>query len=231
LRHKQQNLGRRRRSRLAVVRPGRRGSERVVSFDRRAGFGDHAALIGASPTARVFFEATTGFEVQDTTVVFPFLNANDAKSGLPPGLLESFSMTIGEIGPKTSSKIHVHPLVTQVTMVLDGRLEVRLRGDSERKPRTVRLSQHQAVLVRPGTFLQLINPSAFPCRTLYVVGPAYVADVDEHGTARYEDAVTLDESWEELADLDWVPPRLRDADMTEERRDAALRRVRERQTA
>lgn len=177
------------------------------------------------------FEATTGFKVPDTTIVFPFLNPNDVKSGLPPELLDSFSLAIGEIEPTSRSKIHVHPLVTQVTMVLDGRLEVRLRDHSAPKPYTVRLAQHQAALVRPGTFLQLINPSVFPCRTLYVVGPAYVFDADEHGTVRYEDAVTLDESWEALAEDDWLPPGLRDAPVTEEQRAAALRRVRERQTA
>jgi hypothetical protein len=171
------------------------------------------------------FEATTGFEVPDTTIVFPFLNSNDVKSGLPPGLLDSFSMAIGEIAPRSSSKIHVHPFVTQVTMVLEGRLEVRLRDDSQPEPYTVRLAVHQAALVHPGSFLQLINPSVFPCRTLYVVGPAYVFDVADDGSILYEDAVTLDESWEQLAELSWLPPRLRTADVTPEKRQAALQRI------
>ena len=80
--------------------------------------------------------------------------------------------------------------------------------------------------MRPGTFLQLLNRTAVPCRTLYVVGPAYVFDVDECGVVRYDDAVTLDESWEALAALDWLPPRLSEADVTEENRAEALRRVR-----
>jgi hypothetical protein len=185
-------------------------------------------LTGAEVVRMRVFEATTGFKVPDTTLVFPFLNSNDVKSGLPPGLLDSFSMAIGEIEPSSCSKIHVHPLVTQVTMVLQGRLEARLRDESKSEPYTVRLAEHQAVLVRPGAFLQLINPSVFPCRTLYVVGPAYVFDADDDGTIRYEDAVTLNESWDQLAELGYLPPRLREADVTSERRDAALQRIHKR---
>jgi hypothetical protein len=182
-----------------------------------------------TPTPRVF-QATTGFRVPDTTFVFPFLNSNDLKSGLPPGLLDAFSLAVGEIQPNSASKIHVHPLVTQVTMVLDGRLEVRIRDDSTPEPYTVQLVEYQAALTRPGAFLQLINGSAFPCRTLYVVGPAYAFVVDDQGRPTYDDAISLDESWDELAEVDWMPPRLREADMSPERRDDALREIRERWT-
>jgi hypothetical protein len=177
------------------------------------------------------FEATTGIRVPDMTLVFPFLNSNDVNSGLPPGLVDSFILAIGEIEPNSCSKIQVHPLVTQVTMVLQGRLEARLRDESRSEPYTVRLAQHQAVLVSPGAFVQLINPSVFPCRTLYVVGPAYVFDADDHGTIRYEDAVTLDESWDQLADLAYSPPRLREADVTTETQQAALKRLHKRHAA
>jgi hypothetical protein len=174
------------------------------------------------------FQATNGIRVPDGTHVFPFLNSNDVESGLPPGLLDAFSLAIGEIEPNSSSKIHVHPLVTQVAFVLDGRLEVRLRDDSTPEPYTIQLAQHQAALTRPGAFLQLINKSVFPCRVLYVVGPAYVFEVDDQKRPTYDDAIALDESWEELAQLNWMPPGLRDADMTPERRDAAIRRIRQR---
>src|SRR4051794_29296015 len=92
------------------------------------------------------FHATKGFKVADETYVFPFLNANDAKSGLPPGLLDAFSLAVGEIEPGCSSKIHVHPVVTQVTMVLDGRLEVRLRDETTPDPYEIQLGQHEAAL-------------------------------------------------------------------------------------
>ena len=127
--------------------------------------------------------AGNGFKVPDGTYVFPFLNSNDALSRLPQGLLDSFSLAIGEIEAGVSSSIHVHPVVTQVTMVLEGRLEVRLKDDTAKAPYTVHLAQHQAALVRPRGFLQLINASRFPCRTLYIVGPSYVFDVGERRSA------------------------------------------------
>ena len=176
------------------------------------------------------FQATKGFKVADETYVYPFLNANDVKSGLTPDLFDAFSLAIGEIEPGCASKIHVHPLVTQVTMVLDGRLEVRLRDETARDPYNVQLAQHQAVLVRPGAFLQLINASRFPCRTLYIVGPSYVFDVDDEGQVRYEDAIVLDESWDELEALGWDPPRLNEAQVTMQTRSAALERIRTRPT-
>ena len=106
---------------------------------------------------------------------------------------------------------------------------VRRRDDSGPDPFSIHLAEHQAALVRPGAFLQLINNSVFPCRTLYIVGPAYVFDVDEQGRTLYDDAVTLDETWDELAAVNWVPPRLREASCTPEARASAVDRINQRQ--
>lgn len=76
------------------------------------------------------FQATNGLRVPDTTFVFPFLNSNDTNIGLRSDLLEAFSLALGEIEPDSSSKIHVHPRVTQLTLVLNGRLEVSSRMTS-----------------------------------------------------------------------------------------------------
>lgn len=178
--------------------------------------------------SRDVFQAGNGFKVPDETYVFPFLNSNDVNSGLAPGLLDDFSLAIGEIDAGNASKIHVHPVVTHVTMVLDGRLDVRRRDETTAEPYTVQLAQHQAALARPGVFQQLINVGRFPCRTLYVVGPAYVFDADDQGEVLYDDAVTLEESWDELAGLNWRPPRLRPLEWTIEARTAALERIRRR---
>jgi oxalate decarboxylase/phosphoglucose isomerase-like protein (cupin superfamily) len=172
------------------------------------------------------FRAGTGCRVPDGTFVYPLLNSNDIKSGLPVGLLDDFSMAIGEIEAGSSSRIHVHPIVTQVTMVLDGHLDVRLRDAGAAEPYTVELARHHAVLVRPGTFLQLVNPSRFPCRTLYVVGPSYVVDIDRNGTVRYDDAITLDLSWDELAAMEWQPAQLGRLDELARARREALERIR-----
>jgi hypothetical protein len=171
------------------------------------------------------FQPTNGFRVPDGTHVFPFLNSNDVGSGLPPGLLNDFSLAIGEIAPDSCSKIHVHPWVKQVTMVLEGRLDVRLRDASMREPVSIHLAQHQAALTQPGDFLQLINRAMFPCRVVYVVAPAYVFVANDDGQVFYDDAVSLDEGWEELAELDWQPPRLCEANVSEDRRADALRQI------
>ncbi len=56
------------------------------------------------------------------------------------------------------------------------------------------------------------------------MGPADLFEVDDAGKPVYEDAVALDGTWDELAELAWDPPRLREAKITPERRQAALRR-------
>lgn len=172
------------------------------------------------------FQATVGFEGPDGTHVFPFLNSNDVFSGLDAGLLDEFSLAIGEIKPRSESKIHVHPEVSQVTMVLNGRLELKRRQTGELE--VLQLAEHQAALTRPGGFLQLINRSVFPCRLLYVVAPAYVFEVDDNGDVVYDDSISLDESWDELEAADWQPKRLTSAGDTEQARRAAVERLRRR---
>jgi hypothetical protein len=41
------------------------------------------------------------------------------------------------------------------------------------------------------------------CRTLYVVGPAHVFDMDAEGHVVYDDAMALDGSWEQLEQMEW----------------------------
>ena len=176
------------------------------------------------PVAKLF-QAARGFRVADETYVCLCLNTNDAKSGLPQGLLDAFSLEVGEIEPGCASRIHVHVVFTEVTVVLDGRREVRLRDETAPDPYETQLAQHQAALVRPGAFLQLINGSRFTCRTLYIVGPSYVFDMDHEGRVPYEDAIVMDEYWDEFKALDCDPPRQRDAQVTIRARSAALGRV------
>lgn len=68
------------------------------------------------------FRIKEGFIVPDGTKIYPFLNAKDSMSSLPFDLLDGFSIAAGEIFPGTQSKIHIHPLITQVTFVLKGKL-------------------------------------------------------------------------------------------------------------
>lgn len=66
----------------------------------------------------------------------------------------------------------------------------------------------------------------FPVGRPMFAGPAYAFELDDQWQVLCDDAITLDETWEELADTDWTPTRLKDADMTPERRASALQRIR-----
>ena len=163
-------------------------------------------------------------QVPDGTRVFSFLNCRDFNSGLPGNLLEDFSLATGEIEPHRHSKIHVMPLVTQVTFVLQGELEVWMKDADQIAPYSLRLNAEQAILTRPGTFLQFRNPAPAPCRVLYIVSPAYLS-VREKGKLVYDDSIVLEEGWEDLGEVQWKPEKLRTAGLTPKVRRAAARRL------
>ena len=89
------------------------------------------------------FKAIDWLQVPDTTWLSPFLNAKDVNSGLDSELLGAFSLAMGKIRPGQPSTVHVHPLSTQVTMVLEGTLDIRMRDPSPR-------ALHRAPRARPG---------------------------------------------------------------------------------
>ena len=171
------------------------------------------------------FTPQKGIQVPDGTMVYPFMNGLDSTYGLPWNLLEGFSIAAGVIAPNRASKIHVMPLVTQVTVVLRGLLEVRMKDAESAAPYTLKVVPQEAILTRPETFLQLINPTRFPVQTLYIVSPPYVFEMDEGGKVVYDDAVVFDEGWEELKKLNWVPPGLQSRRPTPEARQEAIRRL------
>jgi mannose-6-phosphate isomerase-like protein (cupin superfamily) len=170
------------------------------------------------------FSIGKGAQVPDGTKVFPLLNCRDCTSGLPTNLLEDFSLAVGEIEPHGRSKIHVMPLVTQVTFVLRGELEAWMKDGDQTTPYSLRLEAEQAILTRPGTFLQLRNHTPVACRVLYMVSPSYVFLMEE-GRVVYDDSVVLEEDWGELEKVQWEPEKLRRAGLTFEVRQAAVRRL------
>jgi hypothetical protein len=107
------------------------------------------------------FAIDRGFKVPDGTIVTPFLNSKDSESDLPWDLVEGFSISAGEIAPNSKSKIHIIPLVRQVTFVLSGKLKVCMKDIDTPATYILEVSENQAILTPPGTFLQYIN-----CTTL-----------------------------------------------------------------
>jgi hypothetical protein len=170
------------------------------------------------------FSITAPFRVPDGTWVSPFLNAKDSQSDLPFDLLDGFSLAAGMIDTNSRSKIHVMPLVTQVTFVTSGSLAVRMKGPDDAEPYLLRLTGGQSVLTEPGVFFQLINEGYERCEVLYIVSPAYVSEMSAEGAVLYDDAVVLDEGWEDLAATGWRTSRLM---ATAEQRADAMRRLSE----
>lgn len=179
---------------------------------------------GSVPRYRVF---SIGHSIRspDGTVVYPFLNPKDVTSGLPWNLIDGFSLAAGDIQAGTHSKIHVMPVVTQVTYVVSGHLCARMRDQASGPPYTVSVSPGQAILTKPGDFLQLINIESYDCHVLYLVSPAYLFDVDPAGVIRYDDSIVLEEDWDELQRTGWAPPALAGLPTAKERRRQAYERL------
>ena len=142
------------------------------------------------------------FQVSDGTLVAPFLNARDCMSGLSFNLLEGVSLASGIINPRVKSKIQIMPHVTQITYVLGGLLEVRMKGKDDDVPYSKSVRAREAVITEAGAFLQLINNTDQPCEVLYIVSPAYLFEMTDHEIA-YDDSLVLDESWNDLKMAGW----------------------------
>lgn len=163
------------------------------------------------------FSVRQGFPVPDGTIVHPMLDPYTV-SGLRERHDDSLSLAVGHVPPRTSSRIHVHPLVTQVTWLLSGRLIVKMKDAAEATPYALQLAPEQAALTRPGTFFQLVNSTDRACRVLYIVAPAFLFQCDDDGSVLYNDAVVLEQDWDELAAADWKVPALADIEGIRQRR-------------
>lgn len=170
------------------------------------------------------FGIAQAFRIPDGTLVAPFLNPRDAKSGLPFTLLDGVSLSAGIIEPRSASKITIMPHVAQITFVRRGDLEVHMKGPADARRYSLALSADQAAITEPGTYLQLVNHSDRPCEVLYIVTPAYVHEETSRKEVLYDDSVIVEESWEALEAAGWrTAARLPGA----EEREAAVKRLAE----
>lgn len=142
-------------------------------------------------------------QVTDGTSVAPFFNPKDCTSKLPWDLVEHLSIAAGEI--ETESTIQTLPLVTQITYVLSGTLEVVIKTADQTEPVRLAVEANQAVLMKPGSLFQFKNTGDKACRVLYIVSPAYLFEMDASGGVLYDDAFIVTESWDELRKQNWKP--------------------------
>jgi hypothetical protein len=171
------------------------------------------------------FSIGNGSTVPDGTVVYPFLNPRDSESQIPWDLSGDVSLALGEIGAQSKSKIHIHPLVTLITWVVSGTLQIQMKAPEQNEPYLITLHEQQAALTKPQTYLQHINATDLLCRVLYIVNPAYVFLKDSDQTVVYDDAVVVEYDWEELARQQWVIPSIADIDGVKTNRSRALMRL------
>jgi mannose-6-phosphate isomerase-like protein (cupin superfamily) len=144
------------------------------------------------------FQPRGFFTVPDGTQVSAFLNATDSSQGdIPPNALGDVSVAAGKIGPGVRSWVHVHPVVTNITYVTAGALTVRMK-ETGAVEYDVHVTAGQAVLIEPGTLLQLRNDGDDEAEVLYIVSPSYVFEADGDDSPIYDDAVVVFETWEEL---------------------------------
>jgi len=177
------------------------------------------------------FSIGTLFPIPDGTRVCPFLNPFDVnEKELPLNVLSGMSIAAGELDPRTESRIHIHPIVAQVTWVIEGHLVVKMKEEGQEQPYSLDVNPQQAVLTKPRSFFQLINPSPTSVvRVLYIVSPAYVFDADKSGVY-YDDAIILHETWDELGRHDWKIRQLENLAAIEQQRRIAIDRIAKRKS-
>jgi hypothetical protein len=172
-------------------------------------------------------------------LVNPFLNPWDIMSGLPSDLLDGLSIAAGVIAPGLVSQIHVHPYITQITLLLSGQLKIHMKDPGTLDPRyTIDLRRPRptgapgfttaAVLTAPGTFFQLDNSNgAEPAQVLYLTSPSYVFEPGETTDAApiYDDAVIVGTDWEKLVAQNWNPPALQNPAYSYAARQQAIQRL------
>lgn len=161
------------------------------------------------------------FKVPDGTLVNPFLNP----------LLDGLSVAAGCVEAGIVSQIHVHPFISQVTVLVAGSLDIHMKDPGNREPYKLELRPPAltgepgfttaAALALPGTFCQLDNSKgSAAAKVLYICNPSYVLE-----PGIYDDAVTVGADWKRLAELDWNPPELRDPSRSRAARESALQRL------
>lgn len=153
---------------------------------------------------RQVFQLVEPYRVPDGTLVSPFLNCKDSMSRLPFDLLDGFSLAAGTIEPKTRSKIHLMPFVTQVTFVRQGNLRVRMKGPRDDDSYSLSVRTDEAVITEPGTYFQLVNDDQESCEVLYIVSPAYLFEMSNEHVV-YDDSVVFEENWDKLKSSGWRP--------------------------
>jgi len=134
-----------------------------------------------------------------------FLSAIFSNNDISNEFMDKLSIAKGRIAASSSSKIHFHPIVTQVTYVLSGSLEVIMKNKKDKVSYKAYLNPGESIITEPNTFFQLVNNTTTNCEVLYIVNPAFLFELNESlDEVVYNDAFIFEESWEELSSKNWM---------------------------
>ena len=90
-----------------------------------------------------------GFQVLDGTVFRPVMDPQVLRRE-GKTLVGNLSLALGEIPPSTASRIHLHPVVNQLTWFVAGELTVKMKEPALDAAYTLELRAREAVLTRAG---------------------------------------------------------------------------------
>lgn len=166
-------------------------------------------------------------QVPDGTLVSAFLNPFDSTGGMADTFAGGqLGIAAGRLEPGVASRIHVLPLVTQITWVVRGHLRIVMQSPADPEPYTLLLDAGQAACTTPGELLQLANDQgATAVDVLYITSPAYVYEQDRQGTVIYDDARVVADAWDELESAAAAGIQADDLSALARARDAAIRRL------
>jgi len=98
------------------------------------------------------------FPIPDGTLVSPFLNPTDVQqTDVPWDGVSDQSIAAGRVRAESTSKIHLLPVVAQVTLVTVGRLTVRMMEPDDAAPYSLDLGVGDAVLTPTGRVLAALQ--------------------------------------------------------------------------
>ncbi len=170
------------------------------------------------------FGVGEGIAVPDGTIIHSILDPRIASQGMVPWI-DDVSFTFGRIPPGVTSKIHLHPVIKQLTWILSGRLTIKMKDPTSETAYALELSENQMSLTEAGTFFQMINTNDEECRVLYVNAPGFIFELAKDGSVLYNDALVLDQNWDELSAMDWVVPQIVGVDAFKRERDKSRQRL------
>ena len=117
------------------------------------------------------FSARGFFTVPDGTDVSPFLNATDVmQDDVPWARWARWALPRAAFLPDPLMDSRP-PVVVQVTYVVSGQLNIRMKEFETADPHDLRAIAGQRSSLRPGTLFQLRNDADAPAEVLYIVSP------------------------------------------------------------